>query len=154
MCPSVGPSVGPLVGPSIGPSVRWSVHPTVHPSVTSFFWRAETKTANDLCRVSGLVYLANRYNLPLSFLHSQSAFHSPFSKYYFFILSFSTSGSISARCRTHRCHHADLSYASTNVCLSAISAWLSVCLLLLRGQLCHKRSLAFSNPLRTCHSDA
>ena len=43
----VRPLVGPSVGPSIGRSVGWSV--------TSFFWRAETKTANDLFRVYKLV---------------------------------------------------------------------------------------------------
>ena len=39
--------------PSVGPSVRRSVGRSVR---NLFFRRAETKTANDLCRVSGLVY--------------------------------------------------------------------------------------------------
>ena len=44
------------VCPSIGPSLHWSVRPSVHWSVLNlFFPRAETNTANNLCRVSGLV---------------------------------------------------------------------------------------------------
>jgi len=49
---SVRPSVRPSVGPSVGPSVR-----------NLFFRRAETKTANDLCRVSGLVDILPTENL-------------------------------------------------------------------------------------------
>ena len=38
--------------------VHWSVGLSIGPSVRNlFFWRAETKTAKDLCRVSGLVVL-------------------------------------------------------------------------------------------------
>ena len=34
--------------------VRWSVHPSIR---NLCYWRAETKTAHDLCRVSGLALL-------------------------------------------------------------------------------------------------
>ena len=46
-------SVGPSVCRCVGPSVSRSVGPSVG---NLFFRRAETKTANDFCRVSGLVF--------------------------------------------------------------------------------------------------
>ena len=48
---SVRRSAGPLVRPLVGRSVGWSVG-------NLFFWRAETKTANNLFCVYELVFLS------------------------------------------------------------------------------------------------
>ena len=51
-------SIRGFVRPLVGPSVRRSVRR----SITSFFRQAETRTANDLCRVSGLVLPTGGYD--------------------------------------------------------------------------------------------
>ena len=51
---------------SVGPSVGQSIGLLVRELVMLFFWRAETKTANDLCRVSGLVKVFKVYVLLLA----------------------------------------------------------------------------------------
>ena len=51
------PQLSKRVCLSICPLVQLLVLRSIGLSVTSFFWRAETKMANNLCRVSGLVFL-------------------------------------------------------------------------------------------------